>query len=87
MQCGHRRGKEPGESGQLYAFDQTNLKADRVYEDIPLVPPTEIATDNSEILEQHGGSEGPKNRLSKGESENENAPFLADVIWLTQICC
>jgi hypothetical protein len=44
LQCGHRRGKELGESGQLYALDQTNLKADRVYEDIPLVPPTEIAT-------------------------------------------
>jgi hypothetical protein len=43
-QCGHRRRKELGESRQLYALDQTNLKADRVCEGIPLVPPTEIAT-------------------------------------------
>lgn len=44
MQRGHHRGKELGESGQLYAFDQTNLKTGRVYEDIPLVPLTEMAT-------------------------------------------
>jgi len=44
LQCGHRLGKELGESGQLYALDQTKLKADRVYEDIPFVPPIEIAT-------------------------------------------
>jgi hypothetical protein len=37
---------ELGGSEQLYVFDQTNFKAedDRVYEDIPLVPPIEIAT-------------------------------------------
>jgi hypothetical protein len=44
LQCGHRRHKELDASRQLYALDQTNLKANRVCEDIPLVPPTEIAT-------------------------------------------
>ena len=68
MQCKHRRGKELGESGRLYALDQTKKLTEfmSIYCTIGSANRNSECNDSksdSEVVEQHGGGKGPKSRL------------------------
>ena len=88
LQCEHRRNKELGESGQLYGFDQTDIKAELGLRGntIDSANPNSDCDDSKsdlEILEKHCGSECTKGRLrAKERIRRINAPFFADVNWL-----